>query len=119
MSAALITLREGLEAALIVAIVVMYLTRLGRRDRLRAVWTGVGAAVAASSVAGAFIGLGTAALPHRTQELIEGAAGLLAVGVLSWMVFWMRRQAASIRGNLEERVDAAMSSSSAIALPLL
>jgi high-affinity iron transporter len=118
MAAGLITFREGLEAALIVAIVAMYLTNVGRSDRMRTVWMGVGAAAAISLAIGAAVSYGTAELSSRAQEIFEGAAGLLAVAVLTWMVFWMRRQARSIRGHLEGRVDVALRGG-AVALPLL
>lgn len=117
--ALLITLREGLEGALIVTILVAYLVRSGRGAQVRQVWIGVAAAVAASALVGTLIAIGSADLSYRAQEAFEGGAALLAVGVLTWMVFWMRTHARSIKPSLEGRTDAAIASGSAIALPLL
>ena len=115
----LITLREGLEAALIVTIVLAYLRQTDHRDQARRVWAGVAAAVAVSAAVGLVVAAGAARLSMRAQEFVEGAAGLLAVAVLTWMIFWMRRHAPSIRRHLHERADEALRSTSLLALPLL
>jgi high-affinity iron transporter len=107
-TALLIMLREGFEAALVVAIVFAYLRRIERLDLSRAVWQGVGVAAAVS--------LGVGVVVHLTIGNLEGAARLrsfaaisfLALCVLTWMVFWMRRQSRAIKGDLEHRVDAAL-----------
>jgi high-affinity iron transporter len=107
-TALLIMLREGFEAALVVAIVFAYLRRIGRLDLGRAVWQGVGLAAA--------ISLGVGVVVHLTIGNLEGAARLrsfaaisfLALCVLTWMVFWMRRQARAIKGDLEHRIDVAL-----------
>src|SRR5881296_1754827 len=93
----LITLREGLEAALIVSILAAYLSRTGRRAELRTLAIGVGAAAVASLVVGVVVSAGVAVLSDRAHEAFEACAGVVATGVLTWMVFWMRRQARSIR----------------------
>jgi high-affinity iron transporter len=115
----LITLREGIEAALVISIILAYLNTIGRRDRHAIVWAGAGSAVALSLVAGTLIFATAGALSEEAEEAFEGIASLLAVGVLTWMIFWMRRQARFIKGELQERVDVALASGSALALPLL
>lgn len=119
LSSLLITLREGLEAALIVAIIAAYLRRTGRRDALGAIWLGVGAAVAVSVAAGLIVAFGAASLSDRSREIFEGAASFVAVGVLTWMIFWMRRQARSIKGSLESATDRALTQASRKALVAL
>lgn len=109
-------LREGLEAALIVGIVAAYLVKIGRRDALPKVVTGVLAAVAASVGLGLAITLTIEKVPLVVQETLEGIAALLAVGVLTWMLFWMRRQGRLIKGELEQGVDVALSKGSTRAL---
>ncbi len=109
-------LREGLEAALIVGIVAAYLVKIQRRDALPAVFAGVAAAVGLSIVAGVAIVLTVGRLPLVVQETLEGAAGLIAVAVLTWMLFWMRRQGRAIKGELETGVQTALASGSMAAL---
>ncbi len=118
-AALLITLREGIEAALVISIILAYLKAIGRRDRHGIVWAGTGAAVAVSVAAGAVIFATAGALPDEAEEAFEGVASLLAVAVLTWMIFWMRRQARFIKGELQERVDVALASGSSLALPAL
>lgn len=108
--ALLITLREGLEAALIVTLVLAYLVRTDRRAEIGHVWLGVGTAVAVSAVAGILISVGVAELSFRAQEIFEGLASITAVAVLTWMIFWMRRQARSIRSELESKTEGALAS---------
>ncbi|HEY6058008.1 MAG TPA: iron uptake transporter permease EfeU [Candidatus Limnocylindrales bacterium] len=115
-AAFLVTLREGLEAALIVGIIAAYLVRIGRRDVLPAVAAGVGGALALSILAGAVVFATVGRLPELVQASIEGGAGLVAVGVLTWMLFWMRRQGRAIKGNLERGIDLALSGGSTTAL---
>ena len=105
---ALIGLREGLEAALIVSILIAYLVRTGRRDALPRVWAGVGAAVGLSLVAGAVLTYTAASMSFRSQELLGGTLSILAVAFVTWMVFWMRRTARSLKGQLEGKVDLAL-----------
>ncbi|WP_207100831.1 iron uptake transporter permease EfeU [Paracoccus shandongensis] len=104
----LIMLREGLEAALIVGIIAGYLRQTGRAAWLPAVWIGIFLALAAALFAGAALQLASASFPQKTQELLEAVIGLVAVAVLVWMVFWMRRAARSIKGELQHSVDAAV-----------
>ena len=117
--ALVITLREGLEISLLIVIVLAYLKKTGRIHLFAPVWQGVGAAVAASLIAGAFLfGLGTG-LSGKAEEVFEGSAMLLAVVVLSWMVIWMKSQAGRIRGDLEAKVERAAAGGSAFALAIL
>lgn len=107
-AAFIIALREGIEAALIVSIILAYLTQLGRRDRAHLVWWGTALAVAVSVAAGgAIFGLG-AEFEGTAEQIFEGLVTLAAVGVLTWMIFWMRRQGARIRSELQEKVDTAL-----------
>ncbi len=101
-------LREGVEAALIVGIVASYLVRSGRREWLPALWVGVGLACAASLAAGAILDIVAGELPQRGQELFEAVIGLVAAAMLTSMVFWMRKAARSIKGELQAGVDAAL-----------
>ena len=99
-AAFLITLREGLEAALIVAIVLAYLRQLGRADQFRWVALGAlaGALVALGAGTGIYLAIGE--LEGRAEQFTEATIGLTAVAVLTWMVFWMRRQSRTIGGAL-------------------
>ncbi len=106
-AASFIAFREGLEAALIIAIVLGYLVRTGRRDRQGAVWAGVGVAVAVSLAAAIALQLLGAELEGTAEQLFEGTAMALAAGILTWMVFWMSREAAGIRTSLEAGVSSA------------
>lgn len=105
----LIMLREGIEAALIVGIVATYLQQGGRRNLMPAVWVGVLLASALSLFVGAGLQLMAAEFPQKQQELFEGVVGLIAVVMLTSMVFWMRKAARSIRGQLQASVDRALS----------
>lgn len=109
----LIMVREGFEAALIVALVFAYLRKLGRLDMARATWAGVAAALAASAGAGVALHFTVGGLTGPARSRAFAAISLLAAGVLTWMVFWMRRQARAIKGELEHKVDAALGATSA------
>jgi high-affinity iron transporter len=104
----LIGLREGLEAALVVGILVAYLVRTGNKDRLPAIWTGVGVAVGLSLGVGALLTFTSNSLTFQAQEVFGGVMSLIAVVFVTWMVFWMRRAARSIKGELEGRLSNAL-----------
>jgi high-affinity iron transporter len=115
----LVMLREGTEAALIVGIIAGYLARTGRRDWMPAVWVGVLLAVAAALLVGAGLQLVSAEFPQRAQELFEAIVGLVAVAVLTSMVFWMRKVARSIKSELHHSIDEALAGSSQHGLALI
>ena len=106
----LIGLREGLEAALVVSILVSYLVKVGRRDRLTAVSTGVASAVAVSVAFGALLTYTSTSLlsDFRSQEIFGGSMSALAVVFVTWMVFWMRRTARGMRAELDGRLSSAL-----------
>ena len=112
----MIGLREGLEAALIVGIVAAFLRQEGRRDALRWVWAGVALAVALSIAVGVGLKLVSEQLPHRQQEGLETVVALLAVGVVTFMILWMRRHARGLRRELESSAGAALATGSVLAL---
>jgi high-affinity iron transporter len=107
-TALLIMLREGFEAALVVAIVYAYIRRIGRRDLVAPMWQGMAAAAAVSVGAGVVVHLTVENLQGEPRLLAFAAVSLLAVVVLTWMIFWMRRQAHKIRGELHDSVDQAL-----------
>ena len=112
----LLMLREGLEAALIVAIVLAYLKTLGREGDARPVWWGTLGAVAVSLVAGVIIFNALGGLEGAAEEITEGVIAFVATGVLTGMIFWMARQARFIKGDLQEKVDAAIQAGSRVGL---
>jgi high-affinity iron transporter len=116
LGALLITLREGLEAALIIGIILAYLARTTNRQGFKPVWLGTSLAVLVSLITGAIIYLVAGELSGRAEEIFEGVAMFLAVGVLTWMVFWMRKQAANIRGELQAQIQSALTSGSSFGL---
>ena len=111
-----ITLREGLEAALIVGIITAYLVKVGRRDLLRPVALGVLLAVALCVGLGIGVVATVGRLPLPVQATIEGLGAAIAVVVVTWMLFWMRRQGRSLKGELEGNLAAVIASGTALAL---
>jgi high-affinity iron transporter len=112
-----IVLREAFEASLVIGLMLAFLTRTGRREQHEtAVWQGVAAAVTVSVVMGAILFATVGELHGNAEMLYEGIAMLVACAVLTWMVFWMRRQARTIGGELREKVGAAVGSGGGVAL---
>jgi high-affinity iron transporter len=114
--AALLTTREGLEASLIVGIVLAYLAKTDNREFFRIIWAGTAAAVAASIASGAVLFFTVGELEGRAEQIFEGAAMFSAVAVLTWMIFWMRRQAANIKKELEAKLAGAIAAGSVVGL---
>jgi high-affinity iron transporter len=105
---ALIGLREGLEAALVVSILVAFLVRTDRRSELPKVWLGVGIAVAISVGVTLALALAQQQLTFEAQEAFGGILSIIAVGFVTWMIFWMRRAARSISAELRGKLEGAL-----------
>jgi high-affinity iron transporter len=108
LSTFIIALREGLEAALIVGILIAYVVRTDRRFLLKPLWTGVTAALVLSLGLGAILSFTSAELSDRGEELFAGVTSFAAVGLVTWMVFWMKRTARTLRNELHGKVDKAL-----------
>lgn len=115
----LIMLREGIEAALIVGIIASFLRHTGRARLMPAVWAGVFLALGLSLFVGAGLQWMAAEFPQKQQELFEGLVGFIAVGMLTGMVFWMRKASRSIKGELQASVDKALSTSGSASWALI
>ncbi len=115
----LITLREGLEAALIIGIILAYLAKTDNRQGFKPIWLGVSLAVLVSLIAGAIFWRLAVEFTGRAEEIFEGLAMFLAVGVLTWMIFWMRKQAINIKVHLHAQIQSALTSGSALGLVVI
>ena len=117
MGSFVITLREGFEAALIVGLIMAYLKKTGNlHEHARTVWTGVGLAVGFSILLGAILFVSVGELEGTAEQLYEGIAMIVAAVVVTWMVFWMRKQAATIGSHLREQVGASLLAGGGLAL---
>jgi high-affinity iron transporter len=112
-------LREGVEAALIVSIILAYLAKTGNRRHFGKIYAGTIAAVLVSLAAGTglFLTIGGFEAPY--EQIFEGLTMLLAAGVVTWMLFWMRRQSMSVKSELQTSVDRVLSEGGAFGLALL
>ncbi len=111
-----ITLREGVEASLIVGIIAAFLVKEGRQDAMRQMWIGVGIAVALCTAVAVALDVVGQQLPQREQEGLETVIGLIAVSTISYMIIWMRRHAREIKGTLEGDAATALAAGSTMAL---
>ena len=107
----LIGLREGLEAALIVGILIAYAHKLGQPKLVPRIWLGVGLAVVVSVLVGTALAFGASGLEERTEEIVSGVASIVAAGFVTWMIFWMRRVSRGLSGELRQNVDASLGGS--------
>ena len=112
-------LREGVEAALIVSIVLAYLVKTGNREHVGKIWIGAGAAVIASTAIGVILYNSVGSFEEPYEQIFEGSTMLLAAAVVTWMLFWMRRQAAGVKGELQAAVDRVLDQGGAWGLALL
>ena len=108
LSTFIIALREGLEAALIVGILVAYVVRTDRKHLLKPLWAGVAVALVLTLGLGAILSFTSAELSDRGAELFAGVTSFIAVGLVTWMVFWMKRTARNLRNELHGKVDQAL-----------
>lgn len=108
LSSALIGLREGLEAALVVSILVAFLVKTDKRSSLRWVWAGVAAALALSVGFGAVITYSSHRMSFEQQEIFGGTMSLVAVAFVTWMIFWMRATARTIAAELRGKLATAL-----------
>ena len=119
-SSGLVTgLREGVEAALIVSIILAYLAKTGNARHFPKIWLGTGAAIGLSLVAGVVLFLTVGGLQSPYEEIFEGLVMLLAAGVVTWMLFWMRRQASGVKAELQAAVDRVLTEGSLWGLAVL
>jgi len=112
-------LREGVEAALIIAIISAYLVKTGNRRHVARVLFGAGSALGLSALLGLGLYLTVGGLREPYEQLFEAATLILAAGVVTWMLFWMRRQARSVKGQLQAAIDRALDGGSVRALTAL
>jgi high-affinity iron transporter len=101
-------LREGLEAALVVSILMSFMVRSGHRDRIPALWAGVTVAVVLSLGFGALLHYTSASMSFEARETFGGILSIVAVVFVTWMVFWMKRASRTLKGELQDKMSAAV-----------
>jgi high-affinity iron transporter len=106
----LLSLREGLEAALIIGIVLGALSKIRRNDLSPAVWLGAFSAIGVSILTAVLLTSFGMSLEDEAEEIFEGITMLIAAGILTWMIFWMRKQARFLKTELEAGVNKAAAS---------
>jgi high-affinity iron transporter len=111
-----ITLREGVEASLIIGIIAAFLVKEGRRDAMRQMWVGIGIAVALCLGVAVLLEVIGQELPDKGQESLETIVALVAVSAVSYMIVWMRRHARGIKAQLEGGAASALATGSTLAL---
>ncbi len=111
-----ITLREGVEASLIVGIIAAFLVKEGRRDAIRQMWIGVAIAIALCAAVAVILDVVGQELPQQQQEGLETVVGLIAVSAVTYMIVWMRRHARGIKATLEGEAASALAAGSTMAL---
>lgn len=116
LAAGLITFREGLEAALIVGIVLGYLVKIGQQRQVRYAWAGVLAAFVVSLAAAIGLQIIGASLEEPYEQIFEGSMMLLAVVILTWMIFWMRYQGRFIKRDLERKVNTTLATGTTLGI---
>ena len=112
-------LREGVEAALIVSIVLAYLAKTGNARHFGKIWLGTALAVGVSIAVGVTLFVTIGGFEGATEAIFEGVAMTIAAGVVTWMLFWMRRTAANIKGELHAAVDRSLTEGSVFGLTVL
>ena len=112
-------LREGVEAVLIVSIILAYLAKTGNRAQFSKIYLGTGAAILLSALLGSVLFQTTGGLAEPYEQLFEATTMLVAAAVVTWMLFWMRRQARSVKGELQAAVDRVLDNGSGTGLAVL
>jgi high-affinity iron transporter len=115
----IITFREALEAALIIAIMASYLNKIGRPNLNRYTYLGAGSAILVSVILGSIVWMVYGGLHGVSSEIFEGVASLTAVAVLTYMIFWMSEQSRKIRGEIEEKIDFAVTRGGLVGIAML
>ncbi|CAN2183229.1 FTR1 High-affinity Fe2+/Pb2+ permease [Candidatus Nanopelagicaceae bacterium] len=104
----LIGLREGLEAALVVGILIAYLKKIGQAERTRTIWAGVFTAIAASTAFGAFFTISSFELEGNAEPFVSGTLSVVAGGLITWMILWLAKKARFMKQELEGAMDRAI-----------
>ncbi|MGQ0848355.1 MAG: iron uptake transporter permease EfeU [Actinomycetota bacterium] len=112
-------LREGVEAALIVGIILAYLAKTGNRRHFGKIWLGTAAAVSISVAVGWILFVSIGGFEEPAEQIFEGIAMMFAAGVVTWMLFWMKRVSANIKGELQAGVDRALAGGTLFGLAIL